>query len=85
MSVSNLPSPGDIPQIPSLEHRKLRKNLQVKDFFKTHEVLHYLSNDSIKENREQLKSDILSPEKKWCLLMKSTEKFLKELLILLTF
>lgn len=68
-----------------LEHRKLRKNLQVKDFFKTHEALHYLSNDSIKENREQLKSDILSPEKKWSLLMKSTEIFLKELLILLTF
>lgn len=68
-----------------LEHRKLRKNLQGKDFFKTHEVLHYLSNDSIKENREQLKSDILSPEKKWSLLMKSTENFLKELLILLTF
>ena len=40
----------------------------MKDFFKTHEVLHYLSNDSIKEkNRERLKSDILSPEEKWSL------------------
>ena len=51
-----------------LQHRKLERIYRRKICFKIHEVLHCLSNDSIKEkknekNRGQLKSDILSSEK----------------------
>lgn len=93
MSFSNLPSPGDIPQIPSYWAQKIEKGFTGERFIlrpmKYYTV--YLSNDTIKEkksgkNRKQVKSDILPPKKKkWSYLIESTEIFEKELLILLTF
>lgn len=70
MSPSNLPSPGDIPQIPSYWAQKIEKGYTGERFLlrpmKYYTV--YLSNDSMKEkkngkNRKHLKSDIFPPKK----------------------
>ena len=89
MSFSN-PSFSWWHYISPLQHRKLEKIYRWKICFKIHEVLHHLSNDSIKEkknekNKEKLKSDILSSEKKRSLFITVQKFLLKGVFLLLTF